>query len=53
MRIQDRVSKGLEKILKKMCEMVNCDYESFNFDNPQWFWNMNGLKNKKKNLKNG
>ena len=37
MKLQDKVSKGLERILRKMCEIVNCDYENFNFDNPQWF----------------
>ena len=39
MKIQkDKNFKHLRVILKEMCKRVKCNYSSFNFDKPNWFW---------------
>lgn len=35
--IQKIQNEYLEEVLKKMCEMVNADYTSFDFNKPFWF----------------
>jgi len=34
---EELFSKGLKKTLKKMCEMVNIDYDSIDFESDGWY----------------
>ena len=50
-RFQDCKSdadKALQYVLKKMCEVVNCDYETFDFRKDDWFLDYEWDENQEK-----
>ena len=35
--VQDTASEGLKIVLKKMCQMVGCEWETFDFNQEKWY----------------